>query len=126
MPQFDSVYLPVHQEEVVNFYFLKRGKLPTPAEALDYLKEEIRELMEAVDAIRYSENPDSRSLIEHYAKESADVKFTLYGLDIALGVDGDKAFQLVCESNMTKERTEDGKVQKGENYVEPDMSGAIL
>jgi len=62
----------------------------------------------------------------HRAKEAADLLFTLAGLMDEEGIDLDVAFALVCASNMTKERTVNGKVRKGPDYVEPDMRGSLL
>ena len=99
-------------EPVRNFYKEKRGSLPDVWEAWKYFEDEVVELDEAIDS-------------NHVAKEAADVLFTLVGYCLTMGIDLDKAFQLVCESNMTKEFTPEGKIQKGSNYVEPDMSSAI-
>lgn len=67
------------------------------------------------------------------AKEMADMAYVLYGTAVALGIDLDKAVALVHESNMSKLGPdgkpilrEDGKVLKGPDYFEPDMSSAIL
>ena len=92
-----------------------------PNEVLDgsrytYFLEELREFMESYD------NPGT----PHRAKEAADLLFTLAGLMDEEGIDLDVAFRLVCESNMTKERTLSGKVQKGADYVEPDMREAMV
>jgi len=71
--------------------------------------------------------------LEEIAKELADVVVVTYGTADVLGIDLDKAFDLVHESNMSKLgedgkpiRREDGKVLKGPNYKAPDMSGAVL
>ena len=50
-------------------------------------------------------------------KEMADMMYTLYGYAIARGYNLDAAFEAVHESNMTKEFTPTGKIQKGVNYV---------
>ena len=52
--------------------------------------------------------------------------FTLYGVAITVGVDLDEAFRLVAESNMTKQKTPEGKVIKGPDYIEPNMESALL
>lgn len=70
--------------------------------------------------------------LKHVAKESADLKYVSYGTDVALGIDADRAVELVHESNMSKLGEdgkpifrEDGKVLKSNNYFEPDMTGVI-
>jgi hypothetical protein len=61
------------------------------------------------------------------AKELADAVITLYGTAVTMGIDLDEAVRLVHASNMTKSGVDsDGKVTKGPNYVEPDMSPAVL
>ena len=97
------------------FYAEKTSvKVPPFHEAQLYVSEEWSEFLEAA--------PGS----EHEAKELADLVFTLAGYALAVGIDLDVAFRLVCESNMTKERTLSGKVQKGADYVEPDMREAMV
>ena len=67
---------------------------------------------------------------ERLAKELADSVYTLYGTAITLGIDLDEAIRRVHESNMSKLGADgrpiyrdDGKVLKGPNYREPDMTG---
>ena len=106
-------------ESVRQFYAEKRGSLPTTKEAAHYFVDELEELTEIQEAGWSIEN------VGHFAKEAADVVFTLAGLCAARGIDLDEAFRLVCESNMTKQYTPEGKVQKGPGYREPDMSSAL-
>lgn len=101
-------------EMVREFYSVKRGSIPTVREAWDLLVEEVRELEMAAGGEETDE-----------LKEMADVMYTLYGYAVAQGYDLDGAFSLVHESNMTKERTETGKVQKGPSYRAPDLSTAV-
>lgn len=63
-------------------------------------------------------------------KELCDVLYVTYGFGVAFGIDLDKAFAQVHASNMSKVgedgipiRREDGKILKGPNYWEPDLSG---
>lgn len=112
-----------YQDRVRAFYMEKRGSLPTFEAAADVDFEEATEVEDAVAAFVLSEHPD---LVGHLAKELADRMFTGYGLALSLGIDLDKAFDLVCQSNMTKEPTPEGKVKKGAGYVEPDMREALL
>ena len=108
------ICLTSYQERVREFYREKRGTLPTLDEAVEYMEEEIEELT------------DGHETIESFLKEAADVMFTLYGVCEVLGVDLDDAFIKVCESNMTKEFTESGKVSKGAMYRAPDLSGSRI
>lgn len=66
------------------------------------------------------------------AKESADLKYVTYGTDVTFGVDAAVAFTAVHESNMSKLGPdgkpiyrEDGKVLKGPNYQEADVTEAL-
>ena len=71
--------------------------------------------------------PDMRAAL---VKELCDVLYVTYGFGATFGIDLDKAFALVHASNMSKVgedgipiRREDGKILKGPNYWEPDLSG---
>lgn len=66
------------------------------------------------------------------AKELADQVYIAFGTALALGIDLDAAVRAVHASNMSKLvdgkpllRT-DGKVLKGPNYWEPDLSDCVL
>lgn len=70
--------------------------------------------------------------IEEQAKELADLLYVVYGTAVEMGIDLDKVFAAVHESNMTKLDEngkpilrEDGKVLKGVNYREPDIASAL-
>lgn len=125
-----AIYIPPEtpQQAVEEFYREKRGSAPSIHEALQYLEEEMIELAYELYCYDCHEflSEEGEQDDESVAKELADVMFTLYGVAIAADIDLDKAFRLVVESNMTKQKTPDGKVQKGESYIEPDMSGALL
>lgn len=63
------------------------------------------------------------------AKELADLKYVTYGTDASFGIDADRVYGEVHDSNMSKLgpngevlRREDGKVLKGPNYREPSLS----
>jgi predicted HAD superfamily Cof-like phosphohydrolase len=66
---------------------------------------------------------------ESTAKELADLAYVVYGAAVEMGIDLDKAIDIVHESNMSKvdgklnEAT--GKYEKGPSYIPPDMSSAI-
>lgn len=92
----------------------------------DLLKEECRELCEAIDF--YVETGDPKPM----AKESADVGYVVWGAAQRPGIDVDAAFREVHRSNMTKFGPngelivrKDGKVLKGPDYEEADMSVAV-
>jgi NTP pyrophosphatase (non-canonical NTP hydrolase) len=95
----------------------------------DFRAKLIREEMgEAVEASNHGHLLDRR----HVAKELADAVIALYGTAVTTGIDLDMAVRLVHESNMSKVDAdgkpiirEDGKVMKGLNYREPDMTAAL-
>ena len=105
------------QEMVTDFYKALRSRPVNPSEALYLLREELEELE---DSINLDAIPTEQ------LKEMADVVYTLYGYAISKGWDLDKAFELVHESNMSKEFTVDGKVAKGAGYVPPDLSECVI
>ena len=86
---------------------------------IDLIKEELEELKEAMD---------SRDLLE-VADALTDILYVTYGAGHAFGIDLDKCFDEVQNSNMSK-LDEDkkpiyndaGKVMKGPNYFKPDLS----
>lgn len=88
--------------------------------------EEVREVMD--DQI---DHPDEINRGE-LAKELSDLIYVIYGTALVFDIDLDIAFEQVHLSNMSKLdengeviRRDDGKVLKGTNYFEPDMSKAI-
>jgi predicted HAD superfamily Cof-like phosphohydrolase len=64
-------------------------------------------------------------------KELADILYIAYGTAATYGVDMDKVFDAVHQSNMSKlvdgkpVKREDGKVIKGSNYKAPDIKSII-
>jgi predicted HAD superfamily Cof-like phosphohydrolase len=95
----------------------------TRALRADLIREEALEVLDAL-AI------GSRAEI---AKELADLVVVTYGTAIALGIDLDKALELVHASNMSKlddngrpVMRADGKVLKSDNYLPPVMDAAVL
>lgn len=69
--------------------------------------------------------PDKKKV----AKEIADMLYVIYGMADVFGIPIDKVFEEVHSSNMSKLgtdgrpiRREDGKIMKGSNYKEPDLS----
>ena len=86
---------------------------------IDLIKEELNELQEAM------ENND---LLE-VADALTDILYVTYGAGHAFGIDLDKCFDEVQNSNMSKLGengepiyNESGKVMKGPNYFKPDLS----
>ena len=89
---------------------------------LDLIKEELDELNEAVN---------NKNLLE-VADALTDILYVTYGAGHAFGIDLDKCFDEVQNSNMSKLDkngkpiyNEHGKVMKGSNYFKPDLSKYI-
>ena len=83
------------------------------------IKEELDELKQAMD---------DKNLLE-VADALTDILYVTYGAGIAFGIDLDKCFEEVQNSNMSKLGedgkpiyNEAGKVMKGPNYFKPDLS----
>ena len=86
---------------------------------LDLIKEELDEFKEAMD---------NKDLLE-VADALTDILYVTYGAGHAFGIDLDKCFDAVQNSNMSKLSengepiyNESGKVMKGPNYFKPDLS----
>ena len=86
---------------------------------LDLIKEEIEELTEAMN---------NKDLLE-VADALTDILYVTYGAGHAFGIDLDKCFDEVQNSNMSKLDengkpiyNDSGKVMKGPNYFKPDLS----
>ena len=86
---------------------------------IDLIKEELEELTEAMS---------KRDLLE-VADALTDILYVTYGAGHAFGIDLDKCFDEVQNSNMSKLDengkpiyNEFGKVMKGPNYFKPDLS----
>ena len=85
----------------------------------DLIREELAELKEAI------ENND----IKEVADALTDILYVTYGAGHAFGIDLDKCFKEVQDSNMSKLGldgkpiyNEKGKVMKGPNYFKPDLN----
>ena len=83
------------------------------------IEEEFKEFEEAVDK-------------ENMLKELADLLYVVYGYAATYNLDIDTAFNRVHKSNMSKLGSdgkpilrEDGKILKGINYKEPDLSDLV-
>ena len=86
---------------------------------IDLIKEELGELTEAMK---------NNDLLE-VADALTDILYVTYGAGHAFGIDLDKCFDEVQNSNMSKLGengepiyNESGKVMKGPNYFKPDLS----
>ena len=86
---------------------------------IDLIKEELQELTEAMI---------NKDLLE-VADALTDILYVTYGAGHAFGIDLDKCFDEVQNSNMSKLGengepiyNESGKVMKGPNYFKPDLS----
>ena len=86
---------------------------------IDLIKEELDELQEAMK---------NNDLLE-VADALTDILYVTYGAGHAFGIDLDKCFDEVQNSNMSKLGengkpiyNEHGKVMKGPNYFKPDLS----
>ena len=90
---------------------------------IDLIKEELEELTDAVN---------KKDLLE-VADALTDILYVTYGAGHAFGIDLDRCFEEVQNSNMSK-LGEDGKpiyndagkVMKGPNYFKPDLSKFIF
>ncbi len=86
---------------------------------VDLIKEELSELSEAMN---------NKDLLE-VADALTDILYVTYGAGHAFGINLDKCFEEVQNSNMSKLDengkpiyNESGKVMKGPNYFKPDLS----
>ena len=90
---------------------------------IDLIKEELEELTEAMN---------NKDLVE-VADALTDILYVTYGAGHAFGIDLDKCFEEVQNSNMSKLDqngkpiyNEFGKVMKGPNYFKPDLSKFVI
>ena len=88
----------------------------------DLIHEELTELQEAI------QNRD----LKEVADALTDILYVTYGAGHAFGIDLDKCFEEVQNSNMSKLDengkpiyNENGKVMKGPNYFKPNLSKFI-
>ena len=119
MTNFEKVrlFMKTYGQEVkdkAGFSDAKTNKL-----RIDLIKEELHELTEAMQ---------DENLLE-VADALTDILYVTYGAGHAFGIDLDKCFEEVQNSNMSKLGedgkpiyNEAGKVMKGPNYFKPDLS----
>ena len=118
MTNFEKVrvFMKTYGQEVkdkAGFSDAKTNKL-----RIDLIKEELEELTEAMQ---------DENLLE-VADALTDILYVTYGAGHAFGIDLDKCFDEVQNSNMSKLGedgkpiyNESGKVMKGPNYFKPDL-----
>ena len=118
MTNFDKVgkFMKTFGQEVKNKPSFSSDKINQLRISL--IKEELDELKEAMD---------SRNLLE-VADALTDLLYVTYGAGHAFGIDLDKCFEEVQNSNMSKLGedgkpiyNEFGKVMKGPNYFKPNL-----
>ena len=118
MTNFEKVklFMDTYGQEVkdkAEFSDAKTNKL-----RIDLIKEELEELTQAMN---------EKNLLE-VADALTDILYVTYGAGHAFGIDLDKCFDEVQNSNMSKLGedgkpiyNESGKVMKGPNYFKPDL-----
>ena len=122
MTNFEKVrlFMKTYGQEVkhkAGFSCAKTNKL-----RIDLIKEELEELTKAMQ---------DENLLE-VADALTDILYVTYGAGHAFGIDLDKCFEEVQNSNMSKLDdngkpiyNEHGKVMKGPNYFKPDLTKFI-
>lgn len=93
---------------------------------LKLIREEETELEEAAAILEATPYVETHRL--NFVKELTDLLYVTYWLAARVGIDVDRAFRLVHQSNMTKLGKDgrpvtraDGKVLKGPDYRKPDL-----
>ena len=119
MTNFEKVrlFMKTYGQEVKDKAGLSDAK--TNKLRIELIKEELEELTEAMQ---------DKNLLE-VADALTDILYVTYGAGHAFGIDLDKCFEEVQNSNMSKLGedgkpiyNEAGKVMKGPNYFKPDLS----
>ena len=122
MSNFDKVkkFMQTFGQEVKNKPSLTSDKITKLR--LQLIEEELKELKEALDNNDIVETADALT----------DILYVTYGAGHAFGINLDKCFEEVQNSNMSKLDengkpiyNESGKVMKGPNYFKPDLSKFI-
>lgn len=102
---FNKVFGLPHYEQLQKNVFIENPKLVKLR--LDLITEEVKELQEAI------ENHDMKETIDALA----DILYVVYGAGSSFGVDLNKAFDIVHDSNMSKScETEDQAKASVEQY----------
>ena len=119
MTNFDKVgiFMKTFGQEVKNHPGFSSEKINNLR--YDLIKEELAELKDAME---------KKDLLE-VADALTDILYVTYGAGHAFGINLDKCFEEVQNSNMSKLDqngkpiyNESGKVMKGPNYFKPDLS----
>ena len=119
MSNFNKVgtFMKTFGQEVKNKASLSTDKINKLR--VDLIKEELDELTEAMN---------NKDLLE-VADALTDILYVTYGAGHAFGIDLDKCFEEVQNSNMSKLDengkpiyNDSGKVMKGPNYFKPNLS----
>ena len=119
MTNFDKVgiFMKTFGQEVKNQPSFSSEKINNLR--YDLIKEELAELKDAME---------KKDLLE-VADALTDILYVTYGAGHAFGIDLDRCFEEVQNSNMSKLDqngkpiyNESGKVMKGPNYFKPDLS----
>lgn len=102
---FNKVFGLPHYNELQKNVFTENEKLVKLR--MDLIREEVKELEEAV------KNHDMKETIDALA----DILYVVYGAGSSFGIDLDRAFDIVQESNMSKScETEEQAIRSVENY----------
>ena len=119
MSNFDSVkkFMETFGQEIKEKASFPNDKITSLRYEL--IKEELNEFKEAID----------KKDIKEVADALTDILYVTYGAGHAFGIDLDKCFEEVQNSNMSKLGNdgkpiynEKGKVMKGPNYFKPNLS----
>ena len=122
MSNFESVkkFMETFGQEIKEKAEFPNTKITTLR--LELIREELEELNEAI----------KKKDIKEVADALTDILYVTYGAGHAFGIDLDKCFSEVQNSNMSKLGldgkpiyNEMGKVMKGPNYFKPDLSKFI-
>jgi len=123
MTNFESVrkFMKTFGQEIKEKASFPNDKITSLRYAL--IKEELDELKEAMD------NKD----IKEVADALTDILYVTYGAGHAFGINLDKCFEEVQNSNMSKLGSDgkpiyndNGKVMKGPNYFKPNLQKLII
>ena len=123
MTNFEKVkkFMQTFGQEVRSEASLPRDKIINLR--LDLISEELSELNEAIE----------KKDIKEVADALTDILYVTYGAGHSFGINLDKCFEEVQNSNMSKLGpdnkpiyNEHGKVMKGPNYFKPDLSKIVL
>ena len=115
-----GIFMKTFGQEIKNKPSLSTDKINKLR--IDLIKEELEELTEAIE---------NKNLLE-VADALTDILYVTYGAGHAFGIDLDKCFSEVQNSNMSKLDdngkpiyNENGKVMKGPNYFKPNLNKFI-